>query len=259
MKKTVRFEQNLLFAAQLVAHFAVVPMFFYASFQDYIQSVVVYSLFFCVGISMTYHRLVSHKSWSPPKGFEYIGSCLGALCLQGSPLAWAAMHREHHRFADSTKDPHAPKGNVFNAHFLSMYHEPKLRYILDYKSSHFQHWLHRNYWALNITYALTVCLLFGPFAVISLFLFPAVLSWHAASLVNTLCHMFGYRNFVTRDRSTNVWWVALFNFGEGWHNNHHANPQNPYFGRNLWEIDPSGLFIRLLNQQKSGVAKNQLS
>lgn len=199
---------------------------------------------------MTYHRLVSHKSWTPPKFFELVGSCLGALCLQGSPLAWAAMHREHHRFSDSSKDPHPPHGNVLRAHFLSMYHEPKLRYILDYRFDLFQQWLHRRYWTVNLFYAGSLFIIIGPFAVVSLYLFPAVLSWHGASFVNTFCHLLGYRNFRTKDNSTNLWWVALFNFGEGWHNNHHSDPQNPYFGRKYWEIDPSGILIRLFNRDE---------
>ena len=77
---------------------------------------------------------------------------------------------------------------------------------------------------------------------------------HATWLVNSAAHMWGYRNFETRDESRNTWWVALFSFGEGWHNNHHAHPTSARHGLAWYEIDPSWM---LLNVMKAvGLASN---
>ena len=60
---------------------------------------------------------------------------------------------------------------------------------------------------------------------------------HSTWLVNSASHVWGYRSHVTRDRSTNLWWVALLTYGEGWHNNHHAFQTSAKHGLRWWEID----------------------
>lgn len=72
--------------------------------------------------------------------------------------------------------------------------------------------------------------------------------------VNSLAHVFGYRNYETRDHSTNNWLVALFSHGEGWHNNHHASPRSARHGHRWYEFDMSWLVI--LTFEKLGLAKD---
>jgi stearoyl-CoA desaturase (delta-9 desaturase) len=69
---------------------------------------------------------------------------------------------------------------------------------------------------------------------------------HATWLVNSATHLWGYRSYATRDRSTNLWWVALLTLGEGWHNNHHAFPRSACHGLRWWELDVTYGLIRLL-------------
>jgi stearoyl-CoA desaturase (delta-9 desaturase) len=73
------------------------------------------------------------------------------------------------------------------------------------------------------------------------------LLYHATWLVNSAAHVWGYRTYATRDRSTNLWWVALVSLGEGWHNNHHAFPRSARHGLRWWELDPTYCLIRLLS------------
>jgi len=73
-----------------------------------------------------------------------------------------------------------------------------------------------------------------------------VFVFHASWLVNSAAHIWGYRNFATRDRSTNLWWVAALTFGEGWHNNHHAHQRSARHGLRWWELDPTYLCIRMM-------------
>src|SRR5262249_35742087 len=73
------------------------------------------------------------------------------------------------------------------------------------------------------------------------------LLFHATWLVNSATHIWGYRNFETRDLSTNLWWVALLSLGEGWHNNHHAYQRSARHGLRWWEFDFTFLTIRALS------------
>ena len=74
-----------------------------------------------------------------------------------------------------------------------------------------------------------------------------VFVWHATWLVNSAGHLWGYRNYNTPDQSRNVWWVAALTSGEGWHNNHHADPRSAAHGHKWWEIDPTYTFLRALS------------
>ena len=76
--------------------------------------------------------------------------------------------------------------------------------------------------------------------------FRLVFVFHATWLVNSASHMWGYRNYDTRDNSRNLWWVALLTYGEGWHNNHHAYPQMARNRHKWWEFDLTFEVIRLL-------------
>ena len=74
-----------------------------------------------------------------------------------------------------------------------------------------------------------------------------ILVYHVTWFVNSACHMFGYKNFkIENDLSTNCWWSALLSFGEGWHNNHHANPKKAKHGLRKYEIDFTWMFIWFL-------------
>ena len=79
------------------------------------------------------------------------------------------------------------------------------------------------------------------------YLVPAAILWNAGSFINTLSHMFGYRNHETKDSSTNLFLLGILMWGEGWHNNHHASPASHYFGEQWWEIDLGGFLIERLD------------
>jgi sn-2 palmitoyl-lipid 9-desaturase len=73
-----------------------------------------------------------------------------------------------------------------------------------------------------------------------------VIEWHGTWLINSACHLWGYRTYECQDHSTNLWWAALLTYGEGWHNNHHAFPNSAQTGIRWWEIDPTWGLIRSL-------------
>ena len=75
----------------------------------------------------------------------------------------------------------------------------------------------------------------------------SVLVLHTTWLVNSATHVWGYRTHETRDNSTNLWWVALLTYGEGWHNNHHAYQTSARHGLRWWEVDMTYMAIRLMS------------
>lgn len=241
-----------LLVAQILAHASIIPMLLWGEAHHYFIALVVYFLTGCLGMSITYHRLLSHRSWTAPRWFPYLGSFLGVIGLTGSPLAWCAIHREHHRFTDTERDPHSPIHQSFvRVQWLSMFTKPKIRYMADLMRSPFQIFLHRNYWLIQITWAAFLAVL-DPFAVIYAYLFPAMILWNSGSATNTLGHLLGTQNkALSIDQSRNNRLLALFTWGEGLHNNHHINPRAARFSKHWLEIDISGSIIELLRKDSS--------
>lgn len=235
--------QLLLGVGQLAAHLSVFYVIFYFSFSAFMTAIFVYFLMTSLGVSVTAHRFLTHHSFNMPRVFEYFGSVFFSLSLQGSTIAWVAMHREHHRFSDKEKDPHCPQGHVLKTHFLSMFYEPKIKFAVQLARDSFHVNIHRYYWALNVSYSFVLWLAMGWDGVVYGHLFPAFLCWQAIGTVKTLAHMFGYRNFETRDESYNIPVLGYFTFGEAWHNNHHALPARYSFKKHWYEWDISAAII----------------
>jgi stearoyl-CoA desaturase (delta-9 desaturase) len=213
-----------------------------------------------LGITLGYHRLLTHRGFETPRIVEYLLALLGVLANQGGPLKWVAAHRKHHAFADRDGDPHSPGKGFWWAHMLWwMHYDPTLddpivgrRNVKDLAENPVYRALDR--WQLVPPLVLAGLL----FSVGELWR-GAGLSWlvwgmfvrttlvlHATWLVNSAAHVWGYRNFQTRDSSTNLWWVALLSLGEGWHNNHHAFQRSARHGLRWWELDVTYLVIWLL-------------
>lgn len=224
-------------------------MILYAHPWHYGISAGVYFLTGCFGMSMTYHRLLSHQAWRAPKWFEPIGLFLGTYGLTGSSISWVAIHRQHHAYTDEPLDPHSPhSAHPLRAHFFSMIPRPRLgRYARDLVQSPLHRTFHRKYWYIHVGIALGL-LAIEPLAVVYAYLFPAMVLWNGGSAVNSIGHLFGYRNFSTKDFSRNNFILGFITWGEGWHNNHHHQPRNPLFNKKWWEFDMAGVWIKLLRR-----------
>jgi len=224
-----------------------------------VLTAVFYSLT-VLGVSVGYHRLFTHRAFEAPASVRWtLGAC-GSMSAQGPLLFWIAEHRRHHQNADREGDPHSPVLYGFwHAHvgwMIKNVPQDVRRYALD---------------ALKDRTAFDVSLGY-PYFVAAGFLLPALLagacdhSWHSAVLgalwaggvrtflvhqvtfcVTSICHLWGTRPFQTRDQSRNNWLVALFSFGEGWHNNHHEFPSSARHGLRVWEVDLGWWAIRALS------------
>lgn len=240
-------DSYLLFIFQIIAHLSIIPLIVYGHWYHYLIVFLVYFITGCFGMTMTYHRLLSHKSWEPPKWFVYFGSLAGFYGLVGSPVAWVAIHREHHHYTDKEKDPHSPKHHGFvKVQWLSMFDKVNPKYSAHLLRDKFQIFLHKKYFLIHSLIFL-FWIIIDPMMAVAAYLAPAAVLWNMGSFINTFTHMFGYRNFNSNDNSTNVHILGYLVWGEGWHNNHHAAPNNPIFKEKWWEIDIGGWFIKKLD------------
>ena len=244
------------------------------SWTDIVVLAVMYALA-GFGITVGYHRLLSHRSFQTYPWLRVVFASLGSMAGQGPPVVWVADHRKHHTYADEEGDPHSPHlhDGTLRGLLRGLWHsymgwlfdlrrrsEP-LRYAPDLvrepamrRVSALFLWLV----ALGIVLpfamgfaltgraggALTAMAWGGPVRLL--------LGYHVTFTVNSVGHFAGTRRFRTTDESRNLFWFAIPSMGDGWHNNHHAFPRSASHGLRWWQIDPSALLIRVL--RRAGLA-----
>ncbi len=222
---------------------------------------LLFYLYHGIGITLGYHRLLSHKCVSMPKWLMYFIVMGGYLSFMGSPIVWVAMHRSHHQNTDLAKDPHSPLHGLFHSFigwmfelskYLSndeikqqtkdLFTDPVWRF-LGTKNCYKQGLLCLGFCTLYR------CLLFciGGVNLVIINIIACCAVSISTQLVNVICHKpqawFSYRNYPTNDNSLNVWWVGILALGEGFHNNHHHNPKSARHGLRWFEFDFTWLVI----------------
>jgi stearoyl-CoA desaturase (delta-9 desaturase) len=234
------------------------------------------------GITIGFHRMLTHRAFQTSKPVELIFAALGSMAVEGPVISWVADHRKHHAHTDHDGDPHSPHvgyagGGVlgtirglFHAHVGWMLTEQgsarRMKYAPDLMEDRAMRSMNKRFpqlvllslaiptvlgFALSggrIAGALTG-LLWGGF--VRIFLLH-----HVTWSINSICHFFGTRRFEVDDHSTNVAWLALPSLGEAWHHNHHAFPRSAEHGLKRWEraMDPSAGLIWML--EKLGLVWN---
>lgn len=262
----------------LIALLAVWPWLF--SWVGVASVVIGHYLFGMLGMTVGYHRLLSHRSFQCPLWLEHTFAVLGVCCLQDTPVRWVATHRLHHQHSDEQPDPHSPLVNlvwgqvgwliVKNRDVGHAAHVD--RYARDLLRDRFYLWLERKHHGLLLFLLHVLAIFFIGVAIgaateglseawrmgLSLVVWGVavrtVVVWHVTWAVNSLTHLWGYRTYSTSDNSRNNWLVGLLAHGEGWHNNHHALPTAAAHGRAWWEIDFSYRLICCL--ESVGLAWN---
>jgi len=218
-------------------------------------------LFGCLGITLGYHRLLTHRALEVPRWLERTLAVLGTLAVQGDPVEWVAVHRQHHRYADTPRDPHDAGRGFFFSHmgwidrdYFPHVTEEKLRtYAGDLWRVPFYRGLHRAGALLVVAFVATLYALGGWDAVLWGFFVRLVVGDHCTWLVNSAGHCLGWRAYARGDRSTNCTWAALLSFGEAFHNNHHAFPSSARHGLAWWQPDMTWGVICLL--RRAGLAR----
>jgi len=223
------------------------------------------------GVTLGFHRLLTHRSFQTHKALEYGFAALGSMAVQGPVMTWVADHRKHHAHTDQEGDPHSPhnhggglKGAVaglWYAHMGWLFDRAgqadPARYAKDLHEDRGMRVIHATFWAWvlfglalpfglgflidgTLAGALTAALWGGPVRIFALH--------HVTWSINSVCHFFGTRRFAVEDQSTNVFWLAPFSFGESWHHNHHAFPRSAVHGLRWWEVDPTAWLIRVMKR-----------
>jgi stearoyl-CoA desaturase (delta-9 desaturase) len=212
-----------------------------------------YFLYGCLGIVITFHRHLTHKSFETHPFLIKLFSVLGCFAGTGSPLAWVAIHINHHLKSDKPADPHSPhyKGfKIFTLDYrleVDRYTRWRMREVITDK---FQQFLHRYYFAINISYSIMLYLIGGFYLMVFFHWMPAAVTAVMSNVVNYVGHMpnwpGSYRSHNLNDKSSNNFIFAIPSWGEAWHNNHHRFPRNYMFGQKWYELDISGLIIKLI-------------
>lgn len=237
-----------LFVFQLLCAVSAVYLAVHGEWWHWLVAFGVYAVTGSIGASAIYHRLLSHRSYQAPQWWEKAGTLIGTLGGVGSSITWVAIHRAHHRWVDTERDPHSPKHKGwFRVQWLIMFNQPSLRLVPDLLRSQFHTKMHSHYWSIHAVYAALLWLV-DPMSVVYAHLVPAAMLFHAGGFINTMGHSWGWQDHHGRDSSVNNPVLGVLVWGEGWHNNHHANPSDWRFGHKWWQIDVAGYLIRLVKQ-----------
>lgn len=206
-----------------------------------------------LGITLSYHRQLAHKSFTTPKWLEYVFAYCGVLAVQGDPIEWVSSHRYHHLHCDTPADPHTPYEGFWWSH---------CGWFLDNKATNervgdrsnasdmidqpFYRWLQKTYaWHVAGSAALTFAI-GGWQGFVWTWALRVCVVHHITWFVNSACHVWGNQQYNTGDLSRNNWWVGILAFGEGWHNNHHAFEFSCRHGLEWYQFDPTWYTIKTL-------------
>jgi len=223
-----------------------------------------------LGVTVGFHRHFTHKSFKATRPLKVALAVTGSLAFQGSIVSWVADHRRHHAFSDKEGDPHSPwlfgtgplaiARGFWHAHMGWLFDRDKTnarRFAPDLLADRDVAAVDRQFVLLTVVSLGVPALLGGLLSwswwgALTAFLWGGLvrvgLLHHVTWSINSICHMAGRRPFGTRDRSANVWWLAVLSFGESWHNLHHADPTCARHGVKRGQIDMSARLIWLFEK-----------
>ena len=218
------------------------------------------------GITVGFHRYFTHGSFKAKRPLRIALAIAGSMAIEGPVTRWVADHRRHHAYSDAEGDPHSPwrYGNDFRALCKGLFHA-HVGWLFDVEQTDQQRFVPDLLADRDVA---RVAKAFPVLVVVSLLTPPLIgglvtMSWtgaltaffwasvirigvlhHITWSINSICHTWGNRPFVTRDRAVNVWWLAAISGGESWHNLHHADPTCARHGVDRGQIDSSAVTIR---------------
>ncbi|MEY2245904.1 acyl-CoA desaturase [Streptomyces sp. BF23-18] len=224
----------------------------------------------CHGVTIGYHRYFTHGSFKAKRPLRIAIAIAGSMAVEGPLVRWVADHRKHHKFSDAEGDPHSPwrygetvpalmKG-LWWAHIGWMFDQertPQEKYAPDLVRDPVIRAISRQFilWTLL---SLALPALIGGLVTMSWWgaftgffwgsLVRVALLHHVTWSINSICHAVGKRPFKSRDRSGNVWWLAVLSCGESWHNLHHSDPTSARHGVDRGQLDSSARIIRWCEQ-----------
>ncbi|MEO8876208.1 MAG: acyl-CoA desaturase [Polyangiaceae bacterium] len=229
------------------------------------------------GITAGFHRLFTHRSFETGPRTRAAFAIAGSMAIQGPTVRWVADHRRHHSFSDKVGDPHSPHlmnqhgivgaiRELWHAHIGWFFAQEKTRvkkFAPDLMCDRLVMKIDKRYFTW-VVLSLAIPFVLGGLLTLSFRGALTGLLWggfariffvhHVTWSINSICHFFGKKPYVTHDESTNNVWLAIPSLGESWHNNHHAFPTAATHGMGKYQVDLSGMLIWTL--AKLGLAWN---
>lgn len=206
-----------------------------------------------VGITIGYHRMLTHRSFESSNVIRFIFLMLGSMAMQGKAIDWAANHLKHHAHADEEGDPHSPLEGLFHAHVGWLFTAPpadRERYAKKLMQDRLIVFFDQTFLLWVVVGLVIPFMIAGWHGLLWGGLVRIAVVNHVTWAVNSVCHRFGDRPFAIKDESRNNLLIGLLAFGEGWHHNHHAFPAMAYHGMNWRQFDLSAMILRLLAKVK---------
>ncbi len=225
-----------------------------------------------LGVTVGFHRLLTHRSFKTSPPLRGLFAVLGTMSVEGPVISWVADHRKHHAYSDRLGDPHSPHVDhggglrgalrgLAHAHvgwlFNHSQRASRERFAPDLVADRVISFVDVTFvlWSLvglAIPFGLGVLIGGTVAAGLEGLLWGGVarifVLHHVTYSINSLCHFFGRRRFLTEDQSRNLLWLAPLSFGEAWHNNHHAFPTSAAHGLGRGELDFSAILISALER-----------
>jgi stearoyl-CoA desaturase (delta-9 desaturase) len=229
---------------------AIVGLFYFElTVASALTTVISYVLYSCIGLGMMFHRYWTHRSFEFKNTYvKWLLTWFGLMAGRGSILGWVHVHREHHRFSDTDKDPHIRNMSVLKI-FFPVFSDHGIninkRLIKDLLTKD-QIDINKYYVLLILTWAAILAVI-DPWLVYFAWFLPVFITnlvWNTFIFYGH--SRIGYQTYVTNDNSSNSWIFSLLLLGEGWHNNHHRSSSNFTTKVKWWEFDPIGNFIKLI-------------
>ncbi len=261
--KKVDWMNSAFLISTLLITLTAVPAYIWHFGMDWFLGGMFLLYFIATGLSITlgYHRLFSHLSFKAKWPVKFATLVFGAAAFENSALRWCADHRRHHKHVDHDEDPYDINKGFFHAHMgwiLFRVNEPSpMSWVKDLQKDKLVMWQHRNYVSI---------------AVFVSFILPAALGYlwngwvgalgglliagvarvvfvhHMTFFINSLCHTLGSRPYSTNCTARNSGFMALFTFGEGYHNFHHEFQHDYRNGVKPWQFDPTKWSIWALSK-----------
>lgn len=203
-----------------------------------------YFLYGGIGFSMMLHRYYTHRSFEfKSKIIYYIFEFVSIISLRGSILGWAYVHRKHHKNTDTKDDPHSPFHKKWKVLFPSF-----MKYDKNFNKFLVKDLLNDRQIFINNFYFLII-ILWSLFLIIidyHLFLYFYVIPVSLLHIILMAFIYFGHSNEQKEEMIKDNIFFGIFLFGEGWHVNHHENPQNHRFVSNKFNIDIIDVLIKMI-------------
>lgn len=232
------------------------PLYLY--FFDIAAETLWLTFFLVIGTTLAitagYHRLYAHTTYKANKIYQVILLALGAATFQQSALKWASLHRTHHQFTDTDRDPYNIKKGFFYAHMgWIMFWLRGIDYsnVKDLKKNRLVMLQHDNFqlWALGfgiLLPALAGCFYGRPgeallFAVAG----RLFIVFQSTFFINSFAHTFGKAAYDSELSAKDNWLGAILTGGEGYHSFHHKFPNDYRNGIRWYQWDPTKWFIYL--------------